>query len=308
MPSAPSQIDKMSQSEVRQLKERLLKAQGNVCFLCGKGINLDADKTEIDHVRPRADQGPDEESNWALMHDHCNNKERAKNLELARVLMKFEQLEEKYEGAITSGEVLKEFGGSKDEIYLEDHGGKVLLRYDDQGKIIDYESPIITDPNNPSYRTFFTALPIKFLFHDEDLNPRKIIDIDKLIVEFWRRNPQLQVSLARLNIDGGKGKGKVLLFDGQHKTATQIILGNTYIPVRIFLNPDKQNLKETNRRAHKELRQVEFFRSVLDSLGQDIFSVNFKRFLENPTTSPKSEEGYIKSVEADRRRCEEAFQ
>ena len=109
------------------------------------------------------------------------------------------------------------------------------------------------------------------------------------------------MSLGRITIEGGKGKSKVLLFDGQHKTAAQVVLGNKRVPLRIFLNPDKHNLKETNRRAHKELRQVEFFRSVIDSLGQDIFSVNYKRYLENSNTSPKSEDGYIRSVEADRR-------
>ena len=136
MPSASCKIDKMSTEEVKKLKERLLKAQGNTCFLCGDSINLEADKTEIDHIIPKSDNGPDEEYNWALMHEHCNNIKRAKNLQIARILMKFELLEEKYEGAITSGEVLKQFGGSIDEVYVEDLGNHVLLRYEMMAKLL----------------------------------------------------------------------------------------------------------------------------------------------------------------------------
>jgi len=295
-----SRIEKMSDAEKKELKKRLLMSQGNVCFLCGDKINLDANETQIDHIKPRSDGGPDEESNWALMHAQCNNKKKAKNLELALALMKFENLREKYSGAITSGDIIREFGGSTKEVYLEDYGQRVLVRYEDQDKTIEYETPIVVDPNNPSYRTFFATLPIEVLYHDKELNPRKVIDIDKLIEEFWRKNPQLHVSLARIHVQE-KGRGKVLLFDGQHKTAAQIVLGNRYVPTRVFLNPDKENLKETNRRAHKELRQIEFFRSVLDTLGQDSFGVHFRKYLENPFSSPKSEKGYIDTVEADRR-------
>ena len=301
MARSPSVLDKMDAEEKRQLENRLWTFQGKICFLCERPINMDADQTDIDHIKPLHDKGPDEEANWALTHDHCNKKKKVANLELARAMMKFALLKEKYEGAITSGDVLKEYGGSTKDIYLEDKESSVLVRFEHQGQNVQVEVPIMQDPNNPAYRTFFISLPIDFVYHDEELNPRKIIDIDKLLAEFWRRNPQLHVALCRIHVDGGKGRAKALLFDGQHKTAAQILLGNKSIMTRVFLNPDKDNLKETNRRAHKELRQVEFFRSVLDSLGQDIFSVHYKRFLEDTTTSPKSEKGYIESVEGEQR-------
>jgi hypothetical protein len=301
MARLPSVLDNMDDEEKKQLKNRLWTFQSNVCFLCAQSINLDADETEIDHIKPLHDKGPDEEANWALMHAHCNKKKKVANLELARAMMRFELLKEKYQGSITSGDVLREFGGSTREIFLEDKVNSVLVRYEYQGRNVQTEMPIMHDPNNPVYRTFFISLPIDFIYHDAELNPRKIIDIDKLLTEFWRKNPQLHVALGRVRIDGNQGKSKVLLFDGQHKTAAQIILGNKNVMIRVFLNPDKDNLKETNRRAHKELRQIEFFRSVLDSLGQDIFSVHYTKYLEDLNTSPKSEKGYIESVEAEQR-------
>jgi hypothetical protein len=104
-----------------------------------------------------------------------------------------------------------------------------------------------------------------------------------------------------MHFEENGGRSKILLFDGQHKTAAQVVLGRKHIFCRVFINPDKDHLKEVNRRAHKELRQIEFFRSVLDTLGQDTFSVEFKKYLENPETKPKSEKGFIDWIEAEKR-------
>lgn len=292
-----TKIDEMSDEDKRSLHQRLHKLQGGVCFLCEKKINLEADKVEVDHILPLSDGGPDEEANWALMHAECNNRKRAQNLQLAKAKMKFEKIKEKYGGAVTTAQILAEFGGSQKEIFAKIENDKVLLRFDN----IDYIYPIFVDPSNESYKCFFALLPIEILYHDSELNPRKIIDIDKLIDEFFRKNPQLHVALCRMHFKPEGEKNKILLFDGQHKTAAQVVLGRKQIFCRVFLNPDKDNLKDVNRRAHKELRQIEFFRSVLDTLGQDIFSVKFKEYLENPQTKPKSEKGFIESIETAKR-------
>ena len=39
----------------------------------------------------------------------------------------------------------------------------------------------------------------------------------------------------------------------------------------------------------------------MDTLGQDIFSVKFKEYLESPETKPKSEKGFIDWIEAEKR-------
>lgn len=296
-----TKIDAMNEEERTSLKKRLHSFQGGICYLCDGEIRLEADETEIDHIIPQADGGPDEEGNWTLLHASCNSKKRAKNLSLARVLMKWDKLRAKYGGALTTAQILDECGGNKYEVYASEKNGKICLRYNE----INLEFQLYKDPSNSNYKSFFGVIPITIIAHDYELNPRKIIDIDKLVHEFWRRHPQLHVGLCRLHFEGSGGKGKIFLFDGQHKTAAQILLGRTEIPVRVFVNPPKDELKEVNRRAHKELRQIEFFRSVLDSLGEDIFSVNFKKYLEEIGTSPKSERGYIESVEAEKRWEEE---
>jgi len=297
MPRPKSQIDEMSEAEEKDLIQRLWTLQGKICFLCEEKIDLQADKVEVDHIIPLADNGPDEESNWALMHAECNNKKRAQNLQLAKAKMKFDKIKEKYGGAVTTAQILEEFGGSKEEVFAKIENNICKIRFGNE----DHIFPIFTDPSNDSYRCFFGVLPIEIIYHDSELNPRKIIDIDKLMDEFFRKNPQLHVALCRMHFEENGGKSKVLLFDGQHKTAAQVVLGRKNIFCRVFINPPKDNLKEVNRRAHKELRQIEFFRSVLDTLGEDIFSFKFKEYLENPGTKPKSEKGFIDWIEAEKR-------
>lgn len=252
---------------------------------------------EVDHIIPLADNGPDEEANWALMHAECNNKKRAQNLQLAKAKMRFDKIKEKYGGAVTTAQILEEFKGSREEVFAKIENNEIKIRFGNEDRMFS----ILTDPSNDSYKCFFGLLPIDVLYHDSELNPRKIIDIDKLIDEFFRKNPQLHVALCRIHFEESGGKTKVLLFDGQHKTAAQILLERKHIFCRVFINPDKDHLKEVNRRAHKELRQIEFFRSVLDTLGQDIFSVKFKEYLESPETKPKSEKGFIDWIEAEKR-------
>jgi hypothetical protein len=287
----------MSEVEKKNLTQRLWELQGKICFLCEKEINLQANEVEVDHIIPLADNGPDEEANWALMHAECNNKKRAQNLQLAKAKMRFDKIKEQYGGAVTTTQILEEFKGSKEEVFAKIENNEIKLRFSNE----DHIFPLFTDPSINSYKCFFGLLPIEILYHDSELNPRKIIDIDKLIDEFFRKNPQLHVALCRMHFEESGGKSKVLLFDGQHKTAAQIVLDRRHIFCRVFINPEKDHLKEVNRRAHKELRQIEFFRSVLDTLGQDIFSVKFREYLENPETKPKSEKGFIDWVEAEKR-------
>ena len=89
-------------------------------------------------------------------------------------------------------------------------------------------------------------MPIQYVFHDDKINPRSIgSNVSKLLAEFYKGNPQLHISLGYVEneIDG---LSEVKLFDGQHKAAAQIMLGIKNIPVRIFVNPDKEKIKKTN--------------------------------------------------------------
>jgi hypothetical protein len=123
-------------------------------------------------------------------------------------------------------------------------------------------------------------MPIEYVFRDDrDINPRTISDrVKGLIKEFYLKRPQLQVGLARIQLEGEDSSTKVFIFDGQHKAAAQILLGVRYIPLRVFINPDIEILMQTNERAGTVLRQVAFDLSVRRQIGSTLLAWKIETF------------------------------
>ena len=93
-----------------------------------------------------------------------------------------------------------------------------------------------------------------------------------LIKEFHKPNPQLHLSLARLD------SGRIKIFDGQHKAVAQIMLGIKEIVVRLFINPDVDRLIETNTIAGSKLKQIAFDKAIVRQLHDTMYSERLKQY------------------------------
>ncbi|MDZ7837565.1 MAG: hypothetical protein U5N58_06230 [Actinomycetota bacterium] len=96
---------------------------------------------------------------------------------------------------------------------------------------------------------------------------------------------QLTPSVCRLK------DSRILLFDGQHKTAAQIWAGRTDVECKIYIDPEVRVLKETNLIAHDRLRQMPFFSSVLINKWADLFAEEWRQYLDTPGS--KSEANFV---------------
>lgn len=283
----------LTDADKEKLVKQLLEQQNKRCFICGEEIDpaLHRDNFEIDHIEALSVGGKDEPGNFAITHLSCNRSKQASDLRVARVLAFFEKIKEKYNNKGPNhpnlGDLLEEFNGAKYEIHININGSNVEYTLPEVGKNQKSLVPLLFDDLS-RLKYFFIKLPIEYLFHDERINPRAIGgNLNKLVEEFFKKRPQLHISLAWLKIENNKGK--IRIFDGQHKAAAQILLGVKELPVRVFLNPDVDLLTTTNTNAGTTLRQIAFDKSVQRHLGSTLYLERIRRY---QTALGKSEDDY----------------
>lgn len=274
-------LAKLSPEQRKDLVRRLYEVQQGLCFICEHPIDLElhANKIDIDHVVPLQGGGHDDPGNFALAHASCNRSKQASDLRVARVLARFGRIREaclaKDRGANLS-DVLAEFGGSKYELSFSTNASTVKYSFSEMGNNEILSAPLYVDVLS-GMRYFFALLPIAYLHHDDQINPRYIgNNIGSLVEEFHRGFPQLQVSLGWLSTENARSPVKI--FDGQHKAAAQVLLGAKELPVRVFVDPDRDKLLTANTHAGTTLRQVAFDKSVQRRLGSSLFADRLEQY------------------------------
>lgn len=263
-------LSKLTSDEYQKLSDDLWEAQNGKCYICGREIDRDVEETNIDHIVPLVTSGKDDPRNFALTHAGCNKRKQDADLRVAQVLEKLRTIQEQAGNrTATLGDVLVYFGGSTGAPNFKIEGNTFKVAFGDG---ISQRYPIFTDGLSGE-RTVFLEVPIEYLYHDELINPRGInTRIGGLIKEFHRGNPQLQVSLARI------GEGLIKVFDGQHKAAAQLLLGQKKVLVRLFIDPDVQRLITTNTNAGSKLKQVAFDRSIMHQLSNTLYGERIERY------------------------------
>src|SRR5262249_53032790 len=95
MPAHSIYLARLSQNQRHELEQTLWERQKHKCFLCDLEIDFDLHGKDlhIDHIIPIVHKGPDDPINFALTHGPCNEKKGATNLEIARRLLQFEELQ-----------------------------------------------------------------------------------------------------------------------------------------------------------------------------------------------------------------------
>jgi len=276
-------LSRLSMAERSELEKNLWESQNHNCFICEKLIDfeLHGSSIDIDHVEPIKVGGKDDPSNFALTHSSCNRSKQAADLRVARILALFSEIRDecvKENRGPNLSDIFSRYGGAKYELPIRIENGAVHYSLSEMGDNNILSSPIFRDDLS-GVQYFFVKLPIEYLFHDDRINPRSIgASISKLVEEFFRKRPQLHISLAWIHLEGNGNKSYVKVFDGQHKAAAQVLLGVKSLPVRIFINPDIDVLLTTNTNAGTTLRQVAFDKSVQRHLGSALFDDRLERY------------------------------
>ncbi|WP_346712959.1 HNH endonuclease signature motif containing protein [Mediterranea massiliensis] len=277
-------LSRLTSTQREELIRKLWEIQKHKCFICGKEIDLDLHKNDIDidHVIPLQAGGKDDESNLAITFSSANRSKQAKDLNLARIEWNYRNLQEKLKAQGRElpnlADVLMDVCGNEPlNLIFKDNGTSISFTFSALGHPEIITVPVYTDALAKE-RYFFCNFPIEFINHDATINPRAIgPNVFNLIEEFYKGNPQLHVSLGYIQIADDK-ESCVKLFDGQHKAAAQIMLGVKEIPVRVFIDPDIDKLRKSNLNAGTKLKQVAFDKSVQRNLGSTIYFERVKRY------------------------------
>jgi hypothetical protein len=284
-------LSSLSAEQRKDLEHRLHSQQSGRCFICDEAIDLtlQAGQLDIDHIDPLIEDGLDAEENFALTHSSCNRSKGASDLRVARRIAEFEKLQERAKGDGRRGanlaDVLKQHNGARKLLRIKRVDDAVEYSLSEIGDNRIYRQPLYRDKlSDMSY--FFTLLPISFLHHDDKINPRSIgPQVRALVEEFLKKFPQLHVALAWWAPEAD-GAGPVKVFDGQHKAAAQILLGVEALPVRIFLNPNVDQLRTANTHAGSNLRQVAFDPAVMRHLGSTLYADRVRKYKQIRSLAP----------------------
>ncbi len=279
---ASKYLASLSHEQYKELTDKLHKIQSEQCFICQKKIDLTIQSTNIDHIVPLKSRGRDSEDNFALAHESCNKSKLDANLNIARILHCLKDIQEKVSednGKVASlKDILVAYGGSKYDFKFNIKGNNIEYSFSEIGenniKIATiYEDGLTKKTNKKIEKTCFAEVPIEYIYHDEIINPRGInTSISRLVKEFDKGNPQLHLSLARIE------DGKLRIFDGQHKAVAQILLGRKKILLRIFIDPEVDRLTETNTNAGSTLRQIAFDKSIMRQLNNILYTEKIKKY------------------------------
>lgn len=273
---ASKYLNSLSDSEYQQLTSKLHSIQNGICFICQKTIDLDLHDTNIDHITPLANKGKDSEDNFALAHESCNKSKQDADLRVARMLHFLKEIQEevtdKENRSASLKDLLIKLNGSKYEFKYKLNSDHLEYSFDKNGDTSIQKAKIYKDSLSNEVSCFIET-PIEYLFHDNLINPRGInSSINLLVKEFFKGNPQLHLSLARI------ADNKIKVFDGQHKAVAQLLLGNKKILVRLFINPNIDRLTETNTNAGSSLRQIAFDKSVMRQLNNTLYYERIRKY------------------------------
>jgi hypothetical protein len=279
-------VRQISEQEKGVVKKAQTGADGYLkCFITGEIIRVE-DEVEYDHVTAYNYDGPSDIVNVRVVLKEFNRRKKEQSLFDVKNYIQLQKLFAKKQNNVKLQDILEYKGIIHKNFGIEVENSTVKIFDADDEYTFQFLHDDILDVNY-----YYGRLPLKWLQNDdqEGLQPR-VIDQKRLfqLSKHLKKHPQLAPAIARLVDD------KLLLFDGQHKTAAQALNNIKEIDCKVYISPNETFQKKklfdalmiTNLDAHSKLRQVAFYTSTL----VERFSVIYKELWEEFTTTEQPSE------------------
>lgn len=285
-----SQSGVLAKFSNEQLLEIIEKAHGE-CYLCRDPLDYEKDSIDGDHIDPDVGVRPE---NICLTHKKCNQKKRDLPIALARRYFELLRFSTKYSPLPSFDNALDNYVSDNRKIikytpYEEDGVNYLKINFG-EGLIIN--TPVYVDIAS-KIKYCFCEVPIKNLFNDIDVQPRKISyqHVWKMLVDF-NIHPVHEPSSLRLITDLTTGTAKLMLCDGQHKALSQILLGRTTIPAKLYIDPDIRLIRTLIDTIQNRIKKLPLYPSIVMEKLSVIYESEWEQYRQD-SKPPHTERGFI---------------
>ena len=266
------------------------------CFISGEIINEDSDEIEFDHLTAFSYEGPSDVVNVRVVLKDYNRRKKEQTLYDVRDQIYIQRLYEKKQNDVKLQDILEYKGHENKNIEISINDSYITISDSTENRKFDLFHDEVLDVDY-----FYCRIPVKWVKNDdqEGLQPR-VIDQKRLfeLSKHLKEHPQLAPAIARIL------NNQIYLFDGQHKTAAQILNGKTEIDCKVFISPQLSDLSRrlfdqlmvTNLDAHSKLRQVPFYNSTLIERFSVIYKEIWEDFTQAELPQNHSEEKFLQHL------------
>lgn len=225
-----------TEDEIRAI---LWKLRSGSCFLCGQKIPFsDLKKADIDHIIPKSDGGSDDEDNLAIVHEECNAFKRSNSSINVKPFLKFRAFMRSLESPGDYSQCMRYFEVEPIQVSIDVVDKEVKILIPDRGTICGTLFEEKT-PDGPYVSYTYVDLPREVIFND-DVQPRVIKESHLWkIYQDLLINPLHEAPGCRV-IGTLPGPVSIAMFDGQHKTLANWLVGRNSIVSKLYLNLDKE--------------------------------------------------------------------
>jgi hypothetical protein len=259
------------------------------CYISGEVINVNTDELEYDHIVPYSSGGPSDIQNERVFKKKYNREKGSMSLDEYKNYFLLKRLYDEKGNKVKLQDIFHFMGIQHTSINQSLNGDKLIVT-DGQ---ISVENSVYLD-SKLSVNYCYLQIPTNWILNDDQqgLQPR-VIDFKRLwqIKKHLENFPQLAPSIARLI------NNEIRLFDGQHKLAAQLLNGQKFVDVKIYLSPTNlssekevyEKLLKTNLEAHSKLKQVEFYTNTLFQKWNEMWNLKWEEYLETHPNQQHSE-------------------
>ncbi len=296
-----SLISKLPASEQPEIETRLWEKSGGFCFLCDEPLVRTLESIEADHDVPEDQDGETTIANLNLAHAECNRAKRNAKTVPIRPYLRLKAYirktgpRQKYDGFLTHFDI-----EPKPSIVARDEAG-----------IADFELPdgksrrvaIYQETNGAgSFEYSFVELPRAAIFNDNDVQPRPIKDTHAwLIYSDLQRNPLHEPPSCRLEPAEVDPYVRILMFDGQHKTVANWMMGRESVVAKVYLDLDKDQATKLVNSIQSRIPKLPLSPFELAAKMEQEWRARLDEYEQHVGSEEASEAGFFKWLQADER-------